>query len=86
MFGGQLLEVRAHQPSQRSLVIDRNFPDFPDQIIVQRKRDVHIPIIRETLNKGNSVERTLLSAAFVVDFAFDFFGLTPLEGKESKVR
>jgi hypothetical protein len=52
MFSGQLLQMRAHQPSQRSIALNRNLPHFPDQIIIQRKRNIHAPIIRETLNKG----------------------------------
>ncbi len=55
MFGGQFLQVGAHQSSQRSIAFDCDFADFPDQIIVQGKRDIHIPIIRETLNKGKAI-------------------------------
>jgi hypothetical protein len=52
MLSGQFLQMRAHQSGQRRIALDRNLPDFPDQIIIQRKRDIHAPIIRETLNMG----------------------------------
>ena len=52
MLGGQFLQVRAHQPGQRGIALDRDLADFLDQIILERKGNIHVPIIRETLNKG----------------------------------
>jgi hypothetical protein len=65
MFGGQLLQVRAHQAGQRSIALNRDLADFPDQIIVQGKRNIHAPIIRETLNKGKAKWLVWVSAIFV---------------------
>src|ERR1700730_18603530 len=48
MFGGELLKVGAHQASERRVAFDGNFASFLNEIIVDSKRDVHQPIIRET--------------------------------------
>src|SRR5450755_321991 len=48
-----LLQIIADQPGERGIALHRDFADLFDQLIVQRKGDIHRPIIRETLNKGN---------------------------------
>jgi hypothetical protein len=55
VLGGQILQVGAHQSSQRSIALNRNLSDFLDEIVIERKSDVHGPIIRETLNMGNMI-------------------------------
>ena len=52
VFGGQFVKVRRTSPVKRSIPLNRNLADFPDQIVLKRKGDIHKPIIRETLNKG----------------------------------
>ena len=41
MFGGQLLQMSAHQSGERSVALDRNLAHFLDEIVVERKGDVH---------------------------------------------
>jgi len=42
----------ANQTGQSGVTLDRDLANFLDEIIIQRKCDVHIPIIRETLIMG----------------------------------
>ena len=52
VFGSEFPKIRAHQSGESGVTLHRKFADFLDQIVVDRKRDIHRPIIRETLNKG----------------------------------
>jgi hypothetical protein len=46
----QLFQMAAHQASECCIPFDRDFANLFDQLLVERKGDVHAPIIRETLN------------------------------------
>jgi hypothetical protein len=54
IVGRQFLKIAPHEPRQSSVALDRNLADFLHQSVFERKRDVHKPIIRETLNKGQA--------------------------------
>jgi len=47
IFGGQLLQIRSHQPCQSSLPLNGNFANLFNEIIIKREGDVHTPIIRK---------------------------------------
>lgn len=44
------LQMVPDQSGQRGIPIDSNFPDPFNQIVIERKRHVHVHIIRETLD------------------------------------
>ena len=48
----RLLKIVAHHAGERGVPFGRDLADFPDQIVLKREGDVHIPIIRETRIQG----------------------------------
>ena len=62
MFEGKLLEVGAHQTGQGSVALNGNLADFLNQVPVNGKRNVHKPIIRETLNMDRPSPIKLVTA------------------------
>lgn len=46
----EFLQVIANDAGQSGIPLDSDLPDFLDEFVVKRERDVHIPIIRGTRN------------------------------------
>src|SRR5439155_10859535 len=49
ILGGHLFEVIANQAGQSRISIDRKLSQLFDYFLVERKRNIHVHIIRETL-------------------------------------
>src|SRR5689334_7307793 len=56
VLGRKFFQVLANQARQGGIPLDRNLPHLLDEFIVQRECQVHIPIIRETLNPWKSCD------------------------------
>src|SRR6202521_5010011 len=55
----QLFQIVADQSGQRRVTLHRNSADLFDQLVVEGKRDIHAPIIRESLNMCNPIRPAL---------------------------
>ena len=51
-LGRSFHQILAHHAGERGVPFGRDLADFLHQIVLQRERDVHIPIIREARIKG----------------------------------
>jgi len=49
MLTGEFFQMGAHKSGQSRIPLDRQFADLFDQLVIERERDIHEPIIRETL-------------------------------------
>ena len=56
MLGSELFEMRPNESGQSRVILNGDLSDVLDQFVVERKRDIHIPIIRETLIMGNLIQ------------------------------
>ena len=56
---GELFQVIANYTGQSRIPLDRDFANFLHQLVVEGECDVHIYIIRETLNPCHRVLRCL---------------------------
>jgi hypothetical protein len=56
MLGSELFEMSPNESGQSRVILNGDLSDFLDQFVVERKRDIHIPIIRETLIMGNLIQ------------------------------
>src|SRR5437879_4427216 len=53
IFRRQLLQVVADESRQSGSAIDRKFAQFFDEFVIERKSDIHVHIIRDSLNPCN---------------------------------
>jgi hypothetical protein len=52
---GDFVQILTNEAGQGRVAVHRDLPDPSHQVFWQRKRDIHVPILRETLIPCNSL-------------------------------